>query len=94
MARALWRGQVVAETDAPVIFDRNVYFPASALKPGFFRDSDHTSVCPWKGTAAYYTLVSGGDESANAAWVYRDPKAAAEVIRDHLAFWKDVVVEA
>ncbi len=94
MARALWRGRVVAETDAPVLFDRNVYFPPAALKRGFFRASDHRSVCPWKGTAGYFTLVDGDAESVNAAWVYRDPKPEAEAIRDHVAFWKDVVVDA
>lgn len=92
MARAIWRGQVVAETAAPVLFDRNVYFSPSTLKPGFFRASAHRSVCPWKGTARYFTLVSEHGESADAAWTYHAPKPEAEAIRDHVAFWKDVAV--
>ena len=93
MARAIWKGQVVAETATPLHFDNNVYFPPDSLKPGFFTDSAHRSLCPWKGIASYHTLVAEGEESPNAAWVYRDPLPAAEVIRDHVAFWKDVTVE-
>ncbi|WP_127110518.1 DUF427 domain-containing protein [Pararhodobacter zhoushanensis] len=93
MARAIWQGQVIAQTDTPLMFDNNVYFPPEALNQAFFSASDHTSLCPWKGTASYYTLSHGGTVSANAAWVYRDPLPKAEAIRDHVAFWRDVTVE-
>ena len=93
MAKAIWRGHVVAETAQPVRFDNNIYFPPEALKRAFFQDSDHTSLCPWKGTAGYFTLTDGAATSANAAWIYRSPLPAAEQIRDHVAFWKDVTVE-
>lgn len=93
MAKALWNGHVVAQTDHPVRFDNNIYFPPEALNRAFFTESVHQSTCPWKGIAGYYTLTDGTRESANAAWIYRDPFPAAEPIRDHVAFWKDVTVE-
>ena len=92
MPRAIWNGKVVAESDRFEEVEGNVYFPPGALKREFFVDSDHTSVCPWKGTAGYYTLTVDGKTNPNAAWIYRDPKPAAAKIKDHVAFWHGVEV--
>ena len=93
MARAVWNGKVVAESDAFETVEGNVYFLQAALKREYFRNSDHTTVCPWKGTAGYYTLVVDGETNEDAAWIYRDPKPAAANIKDHVAFWHGVRVE-
>ena len=92
MATAHWNGVVIGESDTFEIVEGNVYFPPKALKQEFFESSDHTTVCGWKGTANYYNIVVDGKTNANAAWVYRSPKSAAENIRDHVAFWKGVTV--
>ncbi|MFX8207395.1 DUF427 domain-containing protein, partial [Acinetobacter baumannii] len=57
-----------------------------------FEDSTTTSVCPWKGTASYKTIVVDGERNKDAAWYYPDPKSAAAEIKDHFAFWKGVEV--
>jgi uncharacterized protein (DUF427 family) len=93
MARALWKGQVVAESDKVEIVEGNLYFPPDALKREFFQDSKTTTVCPWKGTANYYDVVVGGEVNKDAAWVYREPKKAAANIANHVAFWRGVEVE-
>ena len=93
MAKAIWNGKIVAESDTYEVVEGNVYFPPAALKCDYFRDSDHTSICPWKGTASYYTLDVDGKTNPEAAWVYRDPKIAAANIKDHVAFWHGVTVE-
>ncbi len=93
MARAIWNGKVVAESDKVEVVEGNLYFPPGALKPEFFTDSDHTSVCPWKGVAGYFTLSVDGKTNPNAAWIYRDPKPAASNIKGYVAFWKGVQVE-
>ena len=49
---------------------------------------------PWKGTASYFTIVVAGKETEAAAWTYHEPKEAARQIKDHVAFWKGVTVEA
>ena len=92
--KAVWNGTVLAESDDTVVVEGNHYFPPASLRREFFADSDHTTVCPWKGTASYYDVVAGDQTNPNAAWVYRDPKAAAAEIKDHVAFWKGVRVEA
>ena len=93
MARAVWNDTVVAESDSYETVEGNVYFPASSLETAFFRDSDHTTVCGWKGTASYYHLVVNGSQNDNAAWYYPEPKPAAANIKGHVAFWRGVHVE-
>lgn len=92
MAEAAWNGAVIARSDETVIIEGNHYFPAEAVDPAVLRPSDTTSICPWKGTAHYYSLVVDGAENRDAAWYYPDPKPAAAEIRGRIAFWKGVTV--
>jgi uncharacterized protein (DUF427 family) len=93
MAKAIWEGQVLAESDDFELVEGNVYFPPGSVKEALFEPSRHQSVCPWKGTASYYHLVVDGKRNENAAWFYPEPKEAAANIKDHVAFWKGVTVE-
>lgn len=93
MPRALWNEQVIAETDAFETVEGNIYFPPAAINADNFEPSDHTSFCPWKGTASYYHVVVDGKRNENAAWYYPEPKEKAANIKDHVAFWKGVTVE-
>ncbi len=90
--KAIWNGQVLAESDDLVRIEGNYYFPKSALKMDHFQPTDTHTVCPWKGTASYYSVQVDGDENTDAAWYYEDPKPAAAVIKDRVAFWRGVEV--
>ena len=94
MARAVWNGAVLAESDETVIVEGNHYFPRDAIDEDYFATSNASSVCPWKGTAAYFDVVVDGKTNKGAAWYYPDPKPAAGDIKDHVAFWKGVTVES
>ena len=93
MAKAVWQGQVIAESNDFEVVEGNVYFPPGTLKEEFFESSDHRSACPWKGTASYHHVVVNGERNENAAWFYPEPKEAAANIKNHIAFWKGVTVE-
>ena len=92
MPKAVWNGSVVAESDSVESVEGNTYFPPEALQRQHLRESEHTSICPWKGTARYYDVVVDGKENPNAAWYYPEPKPAAANIKGHVAFWKGVEV--
>ncbi len=94
MAKATWNGAVLAESDETVVVEGNHYFPASSVKAEYFVDTDTHTVCPWKGTASYRSVVVDGATNADAAWYYPAPKDAAAEIKDHVAFYKGVTVEA
>ncbi len=92
MPTATWNGQVIAQSDETVVVEGNHYFPPESINRDFFESSDTGSVCPWKGTAAYYDVVIEGKTNPGSAWYYPAPKDAASEIKDHVAFWKGVEV--
>jgi uncharacterized protein (DUF427 family) len=92
--KAIWNGQVVAESDATVVVEGNHYFPPAAIRREFFAPSATHTHCGWKGEASYYTLKVNGKENPDAAWYYPTPKEAARQIAGYVAFWRGVEVTA
>ena len=93
MPKATWNGIVLARSDDTVVVEGNHYFPAESLAREYFIDSATTTVCPWKGTASYFSLVVNGETNRDAAWYYVSPEPRAAEIRGRVAFWKGVQVE-
>ncbi|MEM6514536.1 MAG: DUF427 domain-containing protein [Pseudomonadota bacterium] len=90
--KAIWNGHTVAESDDTVVVENNHYFPLESVDSSVLKSSETTSVCGWKGTANYFSLVVDGQENTDAAWYYAEPKDAAANIRGRVAFWKGVQV--
>ncbi len=90
--KAEWNGEVIAESDKTVVVEGNHYFPPDSVRREFLRPSATTTVCGWKGTAQYYSIMVDGKENGDAAWYYASPKEAASEIKDHIAFWRGVNV--
>ena len=91
--RAIFNGRVLADSDDIVMVDGNLYFPRAAMVEDFFRDSVHSTVCGWKGTARYWDVVVGDQVISNAVWAYDNPKPDAESIRERFAFYRGKGVE-
>lgn len=91
--KAIWNGQVIAESDDTVVVENNHYFPHTSINKEFFKESDTHTVCPWKGTASYYTIDVDGTKNPDAAWYYPVPSELAKSIKDYVAFWKGVTIE-
>jgi uncharacterized protein (DUF427 family) len=92
MTTATWNGETIAESDDTKVVEGNHYFPPESVRQDFLSASPTTSVCPWKGTASYYSLTVDGKENTDAAWYYPAPKDAAAEIKDHVAFWRGVEI--
>lgn len=93
MRKAIWNGQVLAESDETIKIEGNYYFPADAIKKEFFTENETHSVCHWKGEASYYNLKVDGKENKDAAWFYPKTSEMAKNIEGYVAFWKGVEVE-
>ena len=91
--KALFNEIVLAESDDIVMVDGNPYFPRSSMNQEFFRASELTTVCGWKGMARYWDLVIGDQVISNAVWAYDNPKPDAESIRECFAFYRGKGVE-
>ena len=91
--RVTFKGEVIADTrDAirmeegsyPAVF----YFPRQDVKMERLMRSSHRTHCPFKGDAAYFSLVNGPE---NAVWSYEQPYDELSVIKERLAFYPDKV---
>jgi uncharacterized protein (DUF427 family) len=94
MVRAIWQDQIIAESDKTVVVEGNHYFPREDVRLDLLTPSDTHTVCPWKGTASYYTVDTGDGSTPNvdAAWYYPQPKRAAAQVTDRIAFWRGVEI--
>ncbi|MHB1005763.1 MAG: DUF427 domain-containing protein [Chloroflexota bacterium] len=93
VAKAVWNGAVIAQSDQYEVVEGNVYFPPEAVGKDYLRPSATHSTCPWKGEASYFDVVVDGKINRDAAWYYPSPKDAAKNITGHIAFWRGVKVE-
>jgi len=91
--KAIWNNSILAESNSTIVVEGNHYFPPDSIFKKFFKESDHSTICPWKGKASYYHIEVNGKVNENAAWFYPDPKDAARKIKNYIAFWHGVKVE-
>jgi len=94
--RAFFAGHVIADSaDAVVLEEANhppvVYFPRADVAMEYMARSDRSTHCPYKGDAAYYTLLMDGELAENAVWTYEHPFPGMEQIGERLAFYTDKV---
>ena len=89
-------GRTIADTEGaltlreasyPPVF----YIPREDVDLSLLERTAHTTHCPYKGDAAYFSIPAGGARSANAVWTYETPFEAVASIKDHLAFYPDRV---
>lgn len=90
--KAIWKGKTIAQSDKTINIENNHYFPPSSVNREYLQSSETHTVCPWKGVASYYNVVVDGQVNPDAAWFYKQPKALAKVIKDHVAFWRGIQI--
>lgn len=89
--KAIWNGNVIAESNDTVVIDGHS-FPADSVRNEFIRGSNTKTVCHWKDAAFYYDLQVDGETNADAAWYYQEPSEQAKVIKVRIAFWRGVEI--
>jgi uncharacterized protein (DUF427 family) len=91
-------GKIIADTrDALTLRETSYppvqYFPRRDVDMAALARSQHTTYCPYKGDASYYSIPAGGDRAINAAWTYETPFEAMAQIKDYIAFYPERVDE-
>jgi uncharacterized protein (DUF427 family) len=91
-------GTIIADTRAALTlreasYPPVQYIPRRDVNMAALTRSEHTSYCPYKGDASYYSISAGGDRSRNAVWTYEAPFEAMAQIKDYAAFYPDRVDE-
>lgn len=75
------------EADYPAV----LYIPRADVALAELERTEHSTYCPYKGDASYYSIPAGGQRSVNAIWTYEAPYAPVQQIKDYLAFYPDRV---
>lgn len=88
--------KVVADTNAALSLRESnypavPYIPLADVDESVLKDSATVTYCPYKGDAAYYTLVTADGELTDAVWTYREPYPAVAEIAGHVAFYANKV---
>ncbi|WP_458628713.1 DUF427 domain-containing protein [Winogradskyella sp. PC D3.3] len=91
--KAIWNNKVIAESNETIVIENNHYFPHESINKEFFKSSELHSVCPWKGTASYYTIEVDSKVNKDAAWFYPEVSELAKGIKNRVAFWRGVTIE-
>jgi uncharacterized protein (DUF427 family) len=89
-------GKVVADTSNALTlreasYPAVQYIPRQDVDMAALTRSEHTTFCPYKGEASYYSIPAGGDRSINAVWTYETPFEAMKQIKEYVAFYPDRV---
>lgn len=96
--RVVVAGETVAESARTKLLHETglmpvYYFPEADVRSEFLEPTDHTTHCPFKGDASYWTVRVGADERTNAVWSYPEPLPEAPDLDGYLAFAWDAVDE-
>ncbi|MDH3855913.1 MAG: DUF427 domain-containing protein [Nitrosopumilus sp.] len=91
--QAIWNDTIIAESDNTVVVEGNHYFPFGSIKEEYFKKTELTTVCGWKGMANYYSVDVNGKTNKDCAWCYEKPNDAAMKIKGMVAFWNGVNVK-
>ncbi|GAB3946844.1 DUF427 domain-containing protein [Kribbella albertanoniae] len=88
--------QVLADTRDALSLQESTYpavqyIPRDDVDFTLLERTEHSTYCPYKGDASYYSVLPAGEAGVNAVWTYEQPYDAVVDIRDHVAFYADKV---
>ena len=92
--KAIWRGQVIAESDRTLEVGGYRYFPREAVRMGLLEASPRTArdlECPHG--VQFFDVADGDARSQRAAWSYEAPRPAMASVDHWIGFWNDVAIE-
>ncbi|HET7481866.1 MAG TPA: DUF427 domain-containing protein [Actinomycetota bacterium] len=94
--RVSFNGEVIADTtDAKVLRETGLppvyYVPFADIRREVLTRTDHSTHCPFKGQASYWTVTVGDRAAENALWAYEDPIPESRYLVDHAAFYTNKV---
>lgn len=94
--RATLAGQTIVDSErAMLLHESNIfpvlYFPAEDVSTDLLTRTEHSTHCPFKGDASYWTITAGEDVADNAVWGYETPIDGASWLHGYVAIeWSRV----
>jgi uncharacterized protein (DUF427 family) len=91
--KAVWRGQVIAQSDRILDVGGYTYFPREAVRMDLLHATPKTQsdlACPHG--VQFYDVAQDAARSERAAWSYEAPRATMSQVDHWIGFWKDVEI--
>jgi uncharacterized protein (DUF427 family) len=90
--RVMFGGETIADSKRAKLLHETghlpvYYFPEEDIRMDLLERSDHTTYCPFKGDASYWSVRVGNRVSENAVWSYPEPIDSAPPLAGYLAFY-------
>src|SRR4029077_5211622 len=92
--KAIWRGQVIAESDRTLEVGGYRYFPRETVRVDLLLMATKTQSdleCPHG--VQFYDVTDGAAQSRRAAWSYEAPRTGMQQVDHWIAFWEDVEIK-
>jgi uncharacterized protein (DUF427 family) len=94
--RVMLDGRTVADTTRALTlreasYKPVFYIPREDADMSLLQRTAHTTHCPYKGDASYYSIRAGERVAENAVWSYETPYPAMQEIGGYLAFYPNRV---
>ena len=94
--RVRFHGELIADSAHALVMEEPsyapvYYLPRKDVKMERLIRTSHTTYCPHKGHATYYSISNGGETARNAVWSYETPHESVEAIKALLAFYPERV---
>lgn len=88
--RAVLAGETIVDSEQVMLLHESnifpvLYVPVADVATEFLTKTDHTTHCPFKGDASYWTITAGGRVEENAAWGYETPIESAPWLAGYIA---------
>jgi uncharacterized protein (DUF427 family) len=92
--RVTFNETVIADSDKAIVLKEGplppvLYLPMEDVMMTYLNPTTHTTHCPFKGDASYFTISVGEKTAENAVWSYASPLPAVAGIKEYLAFYPE-----
>ncbi|MDR4483717.1 MAG: DUF427 domain-containing protein [Nitrospirales bacterium] len=92
--KVTFNGTVIADTNRAVTLREGPvppvqYFPREDVTMTYLHPTAHSTHCPFKGDASYFTVSVNGRTAENAVWTYETPLASVADITNYMAFYPE-----
>ncbi len=93
MARAVYNGETIAESENIKNIEGNWYFPKNSIKKKYLKESPTHLIRADKGEASFYNVYVADKVSWNSAWYYSKPREDSDEIKDLVGFGPGILIE-
>lgn len=92
--KVTFNGTVIADTKQALVLREGPlppvpYIPRDDVTMSYLQPTTHSTHCPFKGDASYFTLSANNKTAENVVWTYEAPLESVAEIKNHLAFYQE-----